>query len=227
MQTVLVFLGNNEPLIYLTLLLLGLLFPFRWVWKAWREWREAYFGLEREIAMRRLAQAVSAVFLILVLMCVEFSIATFLLPGLPASALIGTPTVDLLAGASPNGSAEQTAMLALTPGAAAPTPGSNGCVPGKLEITFPKPGDNLSGSVTILGTANVPGLAFYKYEFTLQGSEIWATVSAKSEAVTNGELGAWNTSALIPGDYLLRLVVTDTQGNVLPPCIVPIRIIGQ
>ena len=226
MQSLLLFLSNNEPLVYLVLLLLGLIFPFRWLRKAWKEWRESYFSLEREIAMRRLAQAVSAALLIFILLCLEFTIATFIVPSLPASALIGTPTVDLLAG-TPGALNAQTAMLGLTPGAAAPAPGSNGCVPGKLEITSPAPGENISGSIEIVGTVDIPGFAFYKYEFALQGTDLWATISADREARKNESLGMWNTVALTPGDYLLRLVVTDGTGQALAPCVIPVRIVGQ
>ena len=42
--------------------------------------------------------------------------------------------------------------------------------------------------------------------------------------VPNNSLGQWDTSILTPGDYQLRLVVTNTQGQSLPPCIIPLRI---
>jgi hypothetical protein len=35
----------------------------------------------------------------------------------------------------------------------------------------------------------------------------------------------WDTSTLAPGDYLLRLVVTDANGSLLPDCQVPITIL--
>ena len=42
--------------------------------------------------------------------------------------------------------------------------------------------------------------------------------------LTNGSLGQWDTTTLTPGDYQLRLVVINTQGQSLPPCIIPLRI---
>jgi hypothetical protein len=226
MLSLLIVLEKNQPLIYLVLLLLGLVFPFRWLRRAWKEWREAYFSLEREIAMRRLAQAVFAAVLVLILLFAEFVIANFIVPGLPASALIGTPTVDLLSG-TPVGEAAQASLLGGASVAAAPAAGADGCVPGKLEITSPKAGENISGSVDIVGTVQVPGFAFYKYEYSQPGAAVWATISANREAKNNESIGAWNTSALIPGDYLLQLVVTDGQGQTLPACIISVRVTGQ
>jgi hypothetical protein len=221
----LLLLGKNQVLVYLILLLLGLVFPFRWLRNASKEWRGAHFSLEREIAMRHLGRAIFAAVLILLLLFAEFIIGNFVVPGLPASALIGTPTMDLLAG-DLSGSVGQAALLE-TSSTAAPPAETGGCVPGKLEIAFPKPGENISGPVEIIGTVNVAELAFYKYEFAPAGTDLWATISADRGARKNESLGAWNTAALIPGDYLLRLVVTDARGQELNPCIVPVRIVGQ
>jgi hypothetical protein len=226
MQVVLLTLEKYEPLIYLGLAFLGL-FIFRRLLGAWKEWREAYFGLEREIAMRRLAQAVVWFLLIFILACSELVTVSFIVPGLPASALLSTPTVALLATPVIEVINGTPSTLAATVVVAATAQGSEGCVPGKLEITFPKPGDSISGKIEILGTVDVPDFGFYKYEFAQAGSDIWATISAKREIIINGLLGDWLTSVLTPGDYQLRLVVIDTQGKTLPPCIIPVRIIGQ
>ena len=225
MQAVFLFLGKYQGLFYLLLLLAGM-YAFRRLWRAWKELREAYFGLEREIATRRLAQWLAALVLILVLMCGVFAIATFVLPGLPASALLATPTLDLLATPSSVLSAEQAAMLALTPFVAAPVAGSEGCVPAQLEITSPKSGDEISGAVKIIGTVNVPGLAFYKYELALRGTENWTTISAENEAKENEELWTLNTSMWMPGDYLLRVVVLDNSNQEIGACVISIRIKG-
>jgi hypothetical protein len=226
MQVVLLFLGKYEPHIYLVLALFSLL-VFRWLWRAWKEWREAYFGLERELAMRRLAQAVVWCVLVLILACSELVVGSFIVPGLPASALATTPTLDLLGTPTLQVINGTPVTPVATIVVAATAPGSEGCVPGKLEITFPKPGDSLNGKIEILGTVNVPDFGFYKYEFAPAGSELWATISADRKTKINESLGSWLTSVLTPGDYRLRLVVTDTQGKTLPPCIIPVRIIGQ
>ena len=169
MQAVFLFLGKYEVIIYL-LLLLASLFVFRWLWNAWREWRQAYFSLEREITMRRLARYAVFAALILILACAQTIIASFIVPGLPASALVGTPTIDLLA--IPGAGSESGTMSAFTPASIAPAPGSEGCVPGQVEIISPKNGDTVSGVVEISGTVNVPNFGFYKYEFATPGSEM-------------------------------------------------------
>lgn len=224
MQEIFRFIGTYQGFFYLLLLLAGIS-SLRWLWKAWRDWRESYFGLEREINMRRLAQAAVTITLVLVLLCGVFSIAVFVVPGLPAGILIATPTLDLLSTPSGALSPNQTALLAVTP--VAPVAGSQGCVPGQLEITSPKPGAEISGTVTLVGTVNLPNFGFYKYEVALRGTDAWSTISAQSKTKQNEELGNINTTVLTPGDYLLRVVVLDNATQVIGTCIITIRIKGQ
>ena len=115
----------------------------------------------------------------------------------------------------------------LTPIAAASVAGSQGCVPGELEITSPKPGEEISGTITLVGTVDLPNFGFYKYEVALRGSDIWSTISAQSETKKNEDLGILNTTVLTPGDYLLRVVVLDNSTQVIGTCIITIRIKGQ
>jgi hypothetical protein len=75
-----------------------------------------------------------------------------------------------------------------------------------------------------MGTANIPNFGFYKYEFAPIGSGIWGTIVAKNIPIQDGNLGSWDTSAIAAGDYQLRLVVSDNQGNDLPACVIPVRI---
>lgn len=225
MSHVLLFLGNYAGFFYLLLLLAGL-YSFRRAWKAWKEWREAYFGLEREFTMQRMAQWVAASALVVILMCGVFVVATFFTPAVPVLDLLPTPTVDLLATpAADNPSVN--ALVPLTPLAAAPVAGSQGCVPGQLEIASPKPGAEVGGVITLVGTVNLPNFGFYKYEVALRGTDVWSTISAQSEPKKNEELGILNTTVLTPGDYLLRVVVLDNSAKIIGTCIIPIRIKGQ
>lgn len=226
MNEVFLFLGKYEVIIYL-LLLLASLFVFRWLWHAWREWRQAYFSLEREIATRHLARYAVFAALIIIFACAQTIIGSFIVPGLPASAVMGTPTIDLLGGLGQGDSPESATMLALTPANVAPAPGSEGCVPGEVEITSPKSGNTVTGVVEIIGTVNVPNFGFYKYEFATAGSDLWATISADRVIKKNEPLGIWSTGTLVPGEYQLRLVVTDTQGQTLPACVISVRVVGQ
>lgn len=224
MEQIFLFLGKYQGLFYLLLLLAGLYF-FRQSWRAWKEWREAYFGLEREVTMRRLAQWTAAVVLVLVLICAIFSVATFVVPGIPASSFMPTPTLDLLA--LPSGALAPDQVAGLSGVLPTPVSGSQGCVPGQLEITSPRPGEEISGTVTLVGSVNLPNFGFYKYEMAVRGTQTWKTISAQSEVKRNEELGDLNTSILTPGDYLLRVVVLDNTNQVIGTCIINIRIKGQ
>jgi len=148
----------------------------------------------------------------------------FLAPNMPAFSLLETPTLNPLVtttGTLPPG-------LLATIGVASPlstlTPQTSGCIPGQISIASPKPGDNVKGQVTLTGTADIPNFGFYKYEFSSFGSNTWSTIGADRKIKQNDTLGYWDTSEVTPGDYNLRLVVMDNQGNSLPPCIVPLRV---
>jgi hypothetical protein len=99
-------------------------------------------------------------------------------------------------------------------------------MPGEIFLVSPEPGQEVSGTVTLVGTVDVGNFGFYKYEVAPQGSDTWATISAGRNVVRNGDIGLWDTSTLTPGDYQLRLEVTDNQGQAYPACIVPVRVLA-
>jgi hypothetical protein len=105
--------------------------------------------------------------------------------------------------------------------------GTVGCMPDQIMISSPKPGGDVTGKIILTGTVDVPNFGFYKYEYSPQGSETWATIAAGNQIVHNGELGVWDTSQLVSGDYQIRLVVTDNLGKSMPACIVPLHIKTQ
>jgi hypothetical protein len=219
-------LASYEPLIYIALAI-GALFAFRRMWRSWREWRDSVYGLEREFALRRLGQATAAAFLVLALVFVEFFVATFIAPSLPATDILATPTLDLLLTPPGTLSPEQATQAALSPVTPEVPTGMSGCVPEKIMITSPEPGFPVSGTVDITGTANIPNFGFYKYEIALQGSQNWQTISAGREPKVNTSLGSWNTTSQTNGDYFLRLVITDNVGMALEPCVIAVRVVNQ
>ncbi len=220
------FLSTYEVLIYI-LLAIGGLFAFRWMWRSWSEWRQAVYSLEREFALRRMGRAMASLFLILVLFCGELFVVSFIVPSLPAAYFVPTATLDLLATPTGTISAELATQMALTPRPLPPIVGGDGCVPDKLILTAPKAGAEISGKVDIQGTVNILDFGFYKYEVAPLNSDSWATISAGRDIVVGGSLGQWDTTALSPGDYQLRLVVTDNEGKSLPPCVIPVRVAPQ
>jgi len=217
-------LDTYEPLIYISLAILGL-FVFRRMWVMWREWRDAVYTLEREFALGRLGRATALGFLVLALFFVEFYIATFVAPSLPASDLMITPTLDLLV-------TPQATLLPVdaTQAALVTQPvqsGMSGCVTDQIMITSPRSGEDVSAVVDLIGTANVPNFGFYKYEIALEGTQNWATVAAYREPKNNESLGKWNTLSLSNGAYFLRLVVIDNVGTSLEPCVIAVRVLNQ
>ncbi|MGE5248806.1 MAG: hypothetical protein ACM3QS_01220 [Bacteroidota bacterium] len=220
------FLARYEIPLYI-LLLIGGLFAVRWLWRAWNEWRNSRYSLEKEFALRRMGQAIAGVILLLVLFCGEFFAASFIAPGLPASLSVPTGTLDVISTPLGTISPDLATQLAQTPSAAAPSANSQGCIPDRVNITAPKSGSEIQGTVDIQGTVNIPDFGFYKYEVSPAGSDSWATISAGRDKVVDGSLGQWDTTVLSPGDYQLRLVVTDNQGQALSPCVITIRITPQ
>ncbi len=79
----------------------------------------------------------------------------------------------------------------------------------------------------LIGTVDIPQFGFYKFEVSPAGAENWSTVFAGREVIHDDVLGRIDTGELTPGDYELRLVITDNLGEALPPCVIPIRVIGQ
>jgi hypothetical protein len=222
MTSILRFFDLYAPFIYLVLVLWGAAAARR-LWLAWRDSRAAVFGLERELAQRRLGQAVAVIVMIVLLLAGELVFDSVLASSMPALALLQTPTANPLAVPS------ATLSSLLTPETTPPgaTEGaSNGCIPGQIIITSPEAGSELRGQVMLTGSASVPGFGFYKYEMTPYGQDQWSTISAGRDVIVDGDLGRWDTSQLIPGDYLLRLVVTDNQGSAFPACVVPVRVLA-
>lgn len=218
-------LADFEIPIYVLLALIALWMGNR-VLQAWQEHRLAVFGLEKELTMQRLRGSLATLLVLGMFGLTTFCLVSFILPLVPASEVVPTPTISLLntpvagdAMGEPGGEAEGT----LVP---QPPPGTEGCIPLQLVITSLEGGQQISGQVTLTGSVDIPNFGFFKYEYAPAGSQQWAPIAAGREPVRDSTIGLWDTSQLTPGDYLLRLVVTDNQGQELPPCVIPVRILA-
>jgi hypothetical protein len=216
------FLVKYEVWVYAALAL-GAIFAIRSAWIAWSEWRRSVYGLEKELSLQRVRISGAAVILLLMIGLSQFCLVSFVVPFLPGATFLLTPTADLLG--TPVSTLEP-GVPTTEAGTPAPPPGTTGCIPGQLIITSPAPGEEIGGKITLIGTVDLPNYGFYKYEFAQQGSEQWTTIAAGNKILHDEELGAWDPTALVPGDYQLRLIVTDNLGNLLPPCVVPVRLIA-
>ncbi len=188
--------------------------------------RKANFGLEKEVARKKLKSAITIIGLFLIFglsVFVLVSVATIRIPGVGR---IATPTINLASTPSPNSSegAVTPESQQLTQTAIALT----GCIPGQLEWIDPAEGSEVTGSVDLKGTVNVPNLGFYKYEYRFQSDESWTPISAGNKPIIEDLFsGRWNTTQLTPGNYSLRLVVSDNQNNLLKPCEIDVTVLPQ
>jgi hypothetical protein len=226
MITILHFFADYAIPIYL-LLLIGILIATRKLIQARSEIRESLYGLEREIARRHTSQAIAALSLVVFMALSEVALTVFMAPNLPASSLLVTPTMNPIIKETITIPADILTTLGLSTTVNTPTARTTGCIPGQIMITSPKAGDVVMGQVILVGTANIPNFGFYKYEFSPIGVDAWLTIQANHAVRQDEELGQWDTSEVTPGDYNLRLVVRDNQGNALPPCVVPLRVIAS
>jgi hypothetical protein len=221
MGEILRFFKDNEVFIYLILGIVAI-WLFRKFLIAWGELRNAAFGLERQTAQSRLNWVTTIFTLVLLLVVAEFVLVSFVVPTVPGASPLETPTLDLLA--SPT--------ITLVPGVLAadstPLPDietqNNNCVPGNVNILSPQDGETVRDIVEIIGSADIPNFGFYKFEMASVNDLSWLTIQAGEIITQEGRLGYWDTSRLIPGDYALRLIITDNQGQMTEPCVVQVRV---
>ncbi len=227
MEELLPLLQKYEVWIYVLLGAIALINLQKLV-SAWYEWRSMVFGLEREIAQRRFTASLTVLILLVLFVFAEFMIVSFVTPSYPQASTLPTLTLDVLA--TPTVTLVAQVEAAATAPADEVTVGTlegqaEGCTPGQIEWTYPTPGMEVKETVPLKGTVNVPSLGFYKYEYKAQGSDVWSTLAANNTQKIDAEIGFWNTSQLVPGDYLLRLVVVDNQNKPFPVCVIPVRIV--
>lgn len=118
-----------------------------------------------------------------------------------------------------------------SPAAATPIPDvpvPTGCGAG-INITSPTNGATVSGSLPIVGNANVPNFFFYKLE--ISGPETgggWASLltTVVQQPVNGGPLGTANLGGWASGDYTIRLTVVDQTSNEVGSCAVTVALIS-
>ncbi|MFL7890596.1 MAG: hypothetical protein ACK2UM_07080 [Anaerolineales bacterium] len=229
MQEALSFFRTYEMWMYVILILAGLIYIRKFI-LAWEELRRAAFGLERESAQSHLNQAAGMLVLLFVIAVAIFIVVTFIEPAFPAALPQQSPVIDLTS--SPGSTLEGEVLQEETdlptdigiPSTAASEVAGEGCIPGQIMLTEPVDGAEISGLVVIKGTADVQNFGFYKYEAARPGETVWQTIQAGREIVQDGELGQWDTRTMAPGEYMLRLVIVDNQGENLEPCVIQVNV---
>ena len=219
------FLTTYKEGIILILSVVALISLLRFA-RAWLGSRRASFGMEREVSQSQIRSSLTICALAVLLLITQLMLVSVISIKFPGVAQVATPTVSLII--------TPTTPLTEVAGKVATMQGYNitqtamaatGCIPGQLEWTSPKPGDEVSGSVDLKGTINIRNLGFYKYEYQQIGKEEWIPIAAGSKAVVDEPLaGKWNTAQLVPGNYYLRLTVSDNQNNLLKPCVIEVKV---
>ena len=229
MEEALRFFRTYEMWMYVILALAGLVYVRKFI-LAWEELRRAAFGLERESAQASLNQSAGMMVLLFMMAVAVFVLVSFVAPSFPASNPLLTPTMDLLASPTTTLAGEGTELVSASPtvGELSLTPTiivvGEGCVPGQIMLSEPVDGTEINGVIVVKGTANIQNFGFYKYELARPGETAWLTIQAGRDIIQDGDLGQWDTRTLAPGDYMLRLVVTDNQGESLEPCVIRVRV---
>jgi hypothetical protein len=238
MTTLVQFLVNTEYVLYILAAVI-IFFSIRGLVVARHVRRNAVFGLEREAAQQRQRRSLGAILALLLLSSGVYVITHIVAPNMGETPLEPTPTPLVFVTQVPTPTETRliyptvTPTPGLPPAAAAgtPSPGpeesTNGCEILGATITVPAPNDIVSGQVVVEGQTNI--LDFAQYKFEINGpstNDAWVVVGAFTVPVVDGFLGTWDSTSLIPGDYILRLVVNKMDGSFPTPCEVPITIAG-
>ena len=228
MEEALRFFKTYETLIYLGLGGLAI-WQIRKFILAWEEVRNAAFGLERESAQGRLNKTAIMLVILMMMATVEFTLVSFVVPAFPGAMPLLTPTIDLLATPTTTlvaslPESEEPLVEATQLPISAESEFESGCIPDEVMISEPAHGESVSGQITLVGTVDIPNFGFYKYEVTRPGETIWLPIQAGREIRHDEPLGDWDTGVLPQGAYLLRLVVSDNQGNDAGTCVIQVNV---
>lgn len=227
MEEALQFFKTYEAIIYLGLGGLAI-WEIRKFFLAWEEVRNAAFGLERESAQGRLNKSAIMLVVLIMMATAEFTLVSFIVPTVPGATPLLTPTIDLLATPTTTLVAfdepEEQVIEATVVPISAEIEFESGCIPDEVMITAPTHGEDISGQITLMGTVDIPNFGFYKYEVTRPGETIWLPIQAGREIKHDEPLGDWDTGVLPQGAYLLRLVVSDNQGNEAGSCVIQVNV---
>lgn len=220
------------------------LWYLRVVLLARRERRNAVFTLERETAMNRVYGAWTVAIALILVMGLIYLLSTVVFDAVrplvaedqptsaPSEILPGgqpsiTPTLPL-----PEITPTNTATLRPRPTARpqptlapldtpTPAPRRPSCADPRSAIAAPGLNAQVSGMVSIIGTAVHERFNYYKLEYGPGASPSdseWSFFAEGNQPVNNGLLGTLNAGFLPPGTYSIRITVVDASGNFPPTC---------
>lgn len=207
------------------LLGLGLLIYLRKFTIGLREWQKAIFGLERDLAQRKLISASTGLTLLILLVIGEFLLVTIIGPQIPVSTIEEDQALESTMTSTEAVIMEESALSTTVQTESVVQDSlTSECVEGVVEITSPANGETISGTVEIIGSMNIENFGSFKYEYSSAGTVEWITIAAGNEKRLDENLGYWYTSSLSPGGYLLQLVPLNNAGEELTPCIIFVEV---
>lgn len=201
-----------------------------------REKSGTIFSLEREIGAQRQARALWAIGGVLAIMVAIAALRVYVIPSVDfaeiaeantptpfaifATPVQPTPTPTEVTPTPTSRPSPTLLRRSPTPSPEPTRPPLPPCPDANARITYPYVGMQLSDTVEIWGTANIPDLQFYKIEYGMgEKPENWASIGeVRRERVVDGVLGTWETGTFPDGVYVIRLTCVDVSGNFPPPC---------
>ncbi|MHC4620227.1 MAG: S8 family serine peptidase [Planctomycetota bacterium] len=86
--------------------------------------------------------------------------------------------------------------------------------PCRSLIVLPKPNETIDGLVSIRGTADGENFSHYELFYKELHQHIWMQIGDTTYSpVDYNDLGLWDVNSIPDGQYLLRLVTEDSNGN--------------
>jgi hypothetical protein len=85
----------------------------------------------------------------------------------------------------------------------------------QAAITSPVDGQEIAGTLTISGSASHPEFTRYELAFGPDPNpkDAWQVFGENNQQIANNVLGAWNTTTVADGTYMLRLRVVRKDSN--------------
>ncbi len=250
METLRALLESIAPVFYVGVGLL-LASTLGQIGRAYRRWARAFFRAEREMAaMELLGGLARAAFLLALGLGFWLLVGPGVLsprpappPPTPTPAWIPSPTLPGLLRPTPAARPSPSpgnASGALTPPSptpapspsptpiASPTPPRARCPDPHAQIDIPTPGEVISQTISVIGTATHPDFQFYKLEINgpYTGGQ-WVTLGdVVRQPKVREPLWVFDPHPFFaqPGRYRLRVVVVDRAAQEAAVCEVPVVI---
>jgi hypothetical protein len=252
-MTALVFLIEQVSLGLYILIALGILLSWRRLMRARAAYRGTHFELERDLARYERANAATVLILLIEFALVIVGIQQVVAPTIRASSNIqqtiqtiaqdgvfNTPTASRSenTGIDPSGvqlTVEDPANRVLATPTLTPTPvgtivpnspAAVGCDTPGATLQIPANGMRVFEPITIIGTADTPNFAYYRFEIKgPQTLDTFAMLAEYTQPVPElGELGQFVPAFYTPGLYQFRVTVFDNTNTLGPSCMVNIHV---